>query len=217
MKLLVIRPGPGADATAARVEAAGHQALVMPLFAVDPVAWNAPPLMGYDGVLLTSSNAVRNCGPQLSAFAHLPVYAVGKVTADAAKKHGLCVGKTGDAGADALLAGLSDCRLLWLTGEDHTEIVAPKSVHIDTHIVYRSAILPTPAKFIETAMQADYVMLHSARAAGHFASLVSETGLDKAAICLAALSENIALAAGSGWKSVRAAPQPNDAALLSCL
>lgn len=217
MKLLVIRPGPGADATAARVEKAGHQALVVPLFAVDPVAWNAPPLTGYDGVLLTSSNAVRNCGQQLSAFAHLPVYAVGKVTADAAQTHGLRIGKTGDAGAEALLAGLSDCRLLWLAGEDHTEIVAPKSVQIDTRIVYRSAVLPTPANFIETVMQADYVMLHSARAAAHFASLVSETGLDKAAISIAALSENIALAAGSGWKIVFVAAQPTDAALLSCL
>ena len=217
MKLLVIRPGPGADATAARVEAAGHQALVMPLFGVEPVAWTAPPALGYDGILLTSSNAVRNCGPQLSTFARLPVYAVGKVTAEAAKKHGLCVTKTGDAGAEALLAGLGDCRLLWLAGEDHTEIVTPVSVHIDTHIVYRSAILPIPEGFVETTMQADYVMLHSARAAAYFASLVSGAGLDKAAICLAALSENIALAAGGGWKSVRAATLPNDAALLSCL
>jgi uroporphyrinogen-III synthase len=217
MKLLVIRPGPGADATAARVEAAGHQALVIPLFGVEPVAWNAPSAQGFDGVLLTSSNAVRNCGPQLSTFAHLPVYAVGKVTAEAAKKHGLCVTKTGDAGAEAVLAGLGDCRLLWLAGEDHTEIVVPMSVQMDTHIVYRSAILPVPANFIETTMQADHVMLHSARAAAHFASLVSGAGLDKAAICLAALSEKIAMAAGGGWKSVRAAAHPNDAALLSCL
>ena len=217
MKLLVIRPEPGADATAARITAAGHHALIMPLFGVEAVSWNAPSALVYDGLLLTSSNAVRNCGAQISALAHLPVYAVGKVTAEAAQKHGLRVGKTGDAGAEALLAGLSGRRLLWLAGEDHTELVAPASVHVDTHIVYRSAVLPVPASFIETAMQADYVMLHSPRAAAHFASLVSSAGLNKSAISIAALSENIALAAGSGWKMVYVAAQPNDAALLSCL
>jgi uroporphyrinogen-III synthase len=217
MKLLIIRPQPGADATAARVAAAGHQALVMPLFGVEAVAWNAPVAIEYDGLLLTSSNAVRNCGPQLSDFAHLPVYAVGKVTAEAAQRSGLHISHTGNAGAEALLAELRDCRLLWLAGEDHTAITVPASVHIDTHIVYRSAILPVPASFTEMTMQADYVMLHSARAAAHFASLVAREGLDKAAISLAALSGNIALAAGVGWKSLRVAAEPNDAALLSCL
>jgi uroporphyrinogen-III synthase len=217
MKLLVIRPQPGADATAARVGAAGHQVLVMPLFGVEAVSWNAPTAFGYDGLLLTSSNAVRNCGPQLSDLAHLPVYAVGKVTAEAAQRSGLHVSHTGNAGAEALLADLRDCRLLWLAGEDHTELVTPASVNIDTHIVYRSAILPVPANFTEMTMQADTVMLHSVRAASHFASLVASEGLDKAAISLTALSQKIALAAGKGWKSVHVAARPNDAALLSCL
>jgi uroporphyrinogen-III synthase len=66
-------------------------------------------------------------------------------------------------------------------------------------------------------MQADTVMLHSVRAASHFASLVASEGLDKAAISLTALSQKIALAAGKGWKSVHVAVRPNDAALLSCL
>jgi len=59
MKLLVIRPQPGADATAARIVNAGHEALLMPIFAVEPVAWEAPSAADYDGILLTSANAVR--------------------------------------------------------------------------------------------------------------------------------------------------------------
>jgi hypothetical protein len=39
----------------------------------------------------------------------------------------------------------------------------------------------------------------------------------KPAISIAALSGNVARAAGEGWKSVRIAAQPSDAALLSCL
>ena len=217
MKLLVIRPQPGADATAARVKAAGHEALMMPLFGVEPVAWDLPLAENYDSLLLTSANAVRQAGPQLGALAHLPVVAVGEVTAAAARIAGLIVSQTGDGGAEALLADLRDCRLLWLAGEDRTDIAVPASVRIEIRVVYRSAILPVATNFSEMTLAADYVLLHSARAAEHFASLTADQGFDKSAISIAALSEKIAVAAGDGWRSVRVAPQPNDAALLSCL
>jgi uroporphyrinogen-III synthase len=217
MKLLVIRPQPGADATAARIEAAGHQALVMPLFAVESVAWTAPSAADYNGILLTSSNAARSAGPQLARFAHLPVYAVGKVTAAAAAQMGLRVSHAGNADAETLLSGVVRMKLLWLAGEDHSDLVPPASVQVDTCIVYRSAALPVPAGFAGMVSSADYVMLHSARAAGHFASLARRKEIDSANISIAALSANIAEAAGIGWKSVRVATAPNDAALLSCL
>ena len=217
MKLLVIRPQPGADATAARVKAAGHEALMMPLFGVEPVAWDLPTADDYDSVLLTSANAVRQAGPQLAALTHLPVVAVGEVTARAARHAGLMVSHTGDAGAEALFSEVQDWRLLWLAGEDRTEIIAPESVRIEIRVVYRSAILPVATNFSEMTLAADYVLLHSARAAEHFASLVADQRFDKAAISIAALSGKIAVAAGDGWRSVHVAPQPNDAALLSCL
>ncbi len=66
-------------------------------------------------------------------------------------------------------------------------------------------------------MQADHVLLHSARAAERFSILVAERQLDSADISIAALSENIANAAGNGWKSIHIANEPTDAALLSCL
>ena len=169
MKLLVIRPQPGADATAARIVHAGHEALLMPLFAVQPVSWEAPSAADYDGLLLTSANAVREAGTQLALFAHLPVYAVGKVTAVAAEQSGLRVSHIGNKGADELLDELRNCRLLWLAGEDHSKIGADASVEIDERIVYRSAALPVPHNFREATMQADHILLHSARAAEHFA------------------------------------------------
>ncbi len=217
MKLLVVRPQPGADATAARIGAAGHDPLLMPLFAMQAVAWDAPCAANYGGILLTSANAVRQAGPQLASFSHLPAYAVGKVTAAAADQAGLHVGHIGNIGADELLRDLRNCRLLWLAGEDHSSFSADASVEIDLRIVYRSAALPVPYNFHEVTLQADHVLLHSARAAVRFASIVGEQGLDRAAISIAALSENIASAAGGNWKSLRVATQPNDAALLSCL
>jgi uroporphyrinogen-III synthase len=217
MKLLVIRPQPGADATAARVEGAGHEPLLMPLFAVEPVAWTAPPLENYDALLLTSANAVRQAGEQLSALAQLPVLAVGKVTATAAERAGLNVTVMGEAGVDSLLQAAQNRRLLWLAGEDRTIPVAPDSVQIDTRVVYRSAALAKPANFGAVTLLADFVLLHSARAAARFSLLADKEAIDRRHISIAALSDGIAEAAGKGWKSVRIAAAPNDAALLSCL
>lgn len=217
MKLLVVRPQPGADATAARIGAAGHEPLLMPLFAVQPVSWDAPSADNYHGLLLTSANAVREAGPQLASFAHLSVYAVGKVTAAAAERAGHHVGHIGNGGADELLRDLRNCRLLWLAGEDHRKFGTDASVEIDLRIVYRSAALPVPHDFREMLLQADHVLLHSARAAERFATIVGEQGLDRADISIATLSEHIAIAASEGWKSLRIASEPTDAALLSCL
>jgi uroporphyrinogen-III synthase len=217
MKLLIIRPQPGADATAARVKAAGHEALLMPLFEVQPVDWQAPSVVGHDGLLLTSANAVRQAGPQLTSFAHLPVLAVGKVTAGAALKAGLTVSQIGDAGVEALLSHAENHRLLWLAGEDQTDLIAPPTVEVDIRIVYRSAAVPAPDHFHPVISQADCILLHSVRAATYLSAILSDQHLEKAKLSIGALSEGIARAAGGGWKSVRVAPSPNDAALLSCL
>lgn len=217
MKLLILRPQPGTDATAARVRAAGHTPLMMPLFAVEPVDWEAPAAANYDNLLLTSANAVRQAGANLALYRDLPLYAVGQNTADAARQAGFEIAHIGDAGVDALLQKLNDRRLLWLTGEDHVEPEADPTVRLDRYIVYRSAAITLSPDFVETTQSADHVLLHSPRAASHFGDLLTEHHIERNAISIAALSPNIAQAAGSGWKSVRVAPQPTDAALLSQL
>lgn len=217
MRLLIIRPQPGADATAVRVTAAGHEALLMPLFEVEPVEWEPPRSEQYDGLLFTSANAVRQAGPQLASLSHLPVLAVGQVTANSALRAGLNVSQTGESGVEALLQGSQKDRLLWLAGQDQTGLNAAQTVAVDITVVYRSASLPAPADFHSMIQQADYILLHSARAATHLTAMLADQGLDKARISIGALSENIAKAAGSGWNSLRIAASPNDAALLSCL
>ncbi|MEP7349751.1 MAG: uroporphyrinogen-III synthase [Sphingorhabdus sp.] len=218
MKLLVIRPQPGADATAARVRALDHEAVIMPLFEVRPVAWEVPTPNAYDALLLTSGNAVRQAGAGLDRLRGLPVYAVGSATKRAAEQLNLVVAITGDAGVDALLA-VADAgghrRLLWLAGEDRMALSLPEGVMIDTRIVYRSVALATPADFAATVTASDVILLHSARAAKYFTSFCEIQALDRANITVAALSSAIAESAGSGWRERITAPTPNDAALLS--
>lgn len=217
MKLLIARPQPGADATAARVNAAGHMAVCMPLFATQAVAWDLPKIDDYDGLLLTSANALRHAGDMLPLLTGLPLFAVGQNSADYAQSVGFDVRQVGSAGIESLLEQIDARRLLWLAGEDRTSFAPPPAMDIDCRIVYRSAALPMPDDFRENLMEADYVLLHSARAASRFTSLVEEVQLQKNAISIAALSEKIAQAAGSGWANIRIAKEPTDNDLLSQL
>ena len=58
-RVLVLRPEPGASATVERARELGLDAVAVPLFEIEPVAWEAPEAARFDGLLLTSANAVR--------------------------------------------------------------------------------------------------------------------------------------------------------------
>lgn len=89
-RVLVTRPQPGANATAARLARMGFAPVVLPLTRIDPVE---PELRrdaaAYGAVMVTSANALRHAPPGLlAALAGKPVYAVGDATADAARETG---------------------------------------------------------------------------------------------------------------------------------
>lgn len=220
MKLLVVRPQPGADASAKRVREAGFEPLVMPLFAIEPVKWTVPDPAANDALLLTSGNAVRMAAVQLRDLAALPIYAVGTATADALTRAGLTATATGTSGVDKVL-GMAEAdghrSLLWLAGEDRTATQPPHGMTLDVRTVYRSAAMAAPSGLAESIAATDAVLLHSARAASHFAHLCESLGIDRADIVIAALSAKIAEAAGTGWYAVVIAGQPNDTSLLSAL
>jgi uroporphyrinogen-III synthase len=204
MKLLIVRPQPGADETAARARAMGLQPVVAPLFETRPLGWTPPDSAGFDAVLLTSANGARLGGEGLRRFLDLPCYAVGARTAEAARDAGFTDVRTGpsDGAALAALAGRDGAAsLLHLGGRDHVAIGGA------THIaVYASE----PSGALPAALGAAVVLLHSARAAARFAALAADRG----AIVIAAISAEVADAAGVGWKAVRVAAAPRDEALL---
>lgn len=218
MKLLVVRPQPGAGATAKRIEALGHDALLIPLFHIEPVTWVVPANGDYDALILSSGNAVRHAGRGLHELSGLPIYAVGSATTQAADNAGLRTAFTGQSNVDALIAAARDRgnrRLLWLAGEDRIAVAVPDDVSIDTRSVYKSATLPAPAGFSAAVSDAEAVLLHSPRAATYFSTLCDDLSFDRSVITLATLSRAIAESAGSGWQQVVVAAEPNDAALLS--
>src|SRR5204862_3541714 len=103
-RVIVLRPEPGASATVGRARRRGIEAVALPLFETEPIAWEAPDPARFDALLLTSANAVRLGGDQLDALRALPVHAVGEATAYAAREAGFEVASISDAGVDRLVA-----------------------------------------------------------------------------------------------------------------
>src|SRR5688572_19197975 len=107
-RLVIVRPEPGASATAQRARAIGLDALTMPLFKAEPVEWQVPDPGQFDALLLTSANAVRHAGAGLGRLRDLPVYAVGEATAAAARDAGFAIAASGDGGIERLLGSVPD-------------------------------------------------------------------------------------------------------------
>jgi uroporphyrinogen-III synthase len=215
--VFVIRPQPGCDATVKAARALGLDARGFPLFAVQPVAWRPPPPEGFDALLLGSANAPRHAGPALAAYRGKPAYAVGDVTADAAREAGLDVVVAGTGGLKAVLPQVraEHRRLLRLSGRERMTLTPPRGISIQERVVYASEPLPLPPELKRLLMRPAVVLLHSAEAAHHFAQLCTEHRLLRSAIALAALGPRVARAADGGWGAVEAAQAPNDTALLA--
>jgi len=207
-RVLVLRPQPGASETAQRAREQGLDAVTAPLFEIEPLEWEAPEAGSFDGVLLTSANAVRSAGEQIRELRGLPAYAVGQATADAAREAGFDVAAVGDAGVERLLGSIeTDLRLVHLCGEDRQ--TAPDArQRISAVPVYRAKAIAQPDL---GAAAGAVALIHSPRAGRRLAELVK----DRASISIAAISAAAAEAAGQGWATVEAAEQPTDQALLA--
>lgn len=209
-KLFLFRPQPAVEASAERARAMGLMPVVTPLFEIHPVKWIAPDPANFDGLLLTSANAIRHGGESLEAMQSLPVYAVGEATAEAAREAGFKVKKAGDGNIDDLLAGIpAKLRLMHLCGFHRRPPVNPRQ-QITTACVYRSKPAVPPATF--RALPDNVGAVHSAEAAKRLAELVLP--IERKRIRLAAISQQAAVAAGLGWQTVGIAQEPSDDALL---
>lgn len=205
-KLLLLRPEPGLSASLERARNLGLDVIACPLFRIEPIEWNVPGPEEFDGLLLTSANAVRQAGSGLERLKRLPVHAVGEATAKAAREFGLTVETVGDDDIVSLLAKLpDDVRLLHLVGEDHRD---PADERIERRIVYRSAAISDPSL---PPLDGLVVAIHSPRAGSQLAELAS----NRRRTAIAAISKAAADACGEGWERVESSEKPDDNSLLA--
>jgi uroporphyrinogen-III synthase len=207
-RVLILRPEPGAGATADRARHVGLDPLVIPLFEIEAVAWEPPDPAQFDAMLLTSANAAREAGRHGLRLRGLPVHAVGDATAEAAREAGFDIASRGEAGVERLLASLEpDLRLLHLCGVDRHEPMGVRQ-KITTMKIYRSRARDG----VDMKEAAGAVALvHSPRVGRRLCELIT----DKSSLVIAAISAAAAEAAGCGWRRVEHADAPNDEALLA--
>jgi len=214
--ILAIRPEPGLSSTLAAASECGLPITGEPLFEIRARAWTAPDPARIDALLIGSANAIRHGGTALARFRGKPAFAVGKTTADAARKAGFEIAAVGSGGLQNVLDAIDPpCRLLRIAGAEHVALRAPAGIAIETVIAYESCALPLPRALARRLGKGGLVLLHSASAAAHFAAQCDSHGGARDAIALAALGPRIAAAAGEGWRSIHIPERPNDAALLA--
>ncbi len=231
MRVLVTRPEQDAKRTAKRLKVLGHEAVIDPVLAIEPVPFeaiqNAP-----DAIAITSANAVRVLGKEeLVSLVSCPLFAVGSQSAEAARDAGFpnVVACGGDA--RALAATLSDelrggARVLYLAGEDRAQdlaaLAAGEGIAVETKVVYRAVAATrlrqeTLARLREGEL--DAVLHYSRRSADILLALVNKENLGDAARGAAHLcfSEAVAAALQSAGFNVKIAARPNEDALFALL
>ncbi len=167
----------------------------------------------FDAILAGSANAFRHGGKKLAKLTHLPVYCVGRATADAARDAGFGVAAIGQGGLQVLLDKIEPgTRLLRLAGEERVTLEIAQGVQIEERVVYRTC----PQELSRGHLPVNGVIaLHSGAAARHFADEVARLGVDRSEIVLLALGPRIAECAGEGWGAIHIGAAPDDSALLA--
>lgn len=182
MRLLVTRPEPDGERTAAELRARGHDVLLAPMLrvqALQDAELGAELGTGpWAAILLTSANGARAVAShrRLVELVRLPVLAVGEATAAAARAAGFAqVASAGGDGADLVrLVTRQMARvtgpLLYLSGEERARDLAgelnERGFCVETVVVYRTVkaeVFPAAVRAALSAGQIEGVLHFSRR------------------------------------------------------
>jgi uroporphyrinogen-III synthase len=227
MRLLITRPEPDSARTAAALRAKRHEVVLAPLLHIESVT-NAdlgrPP---WAAILLTSANGARALAnhAKREELLALPVLAVGRSSAEAARTAGFTDVTSADGDADDLVR-LAARRftgaphpLLYLAGEDRSGELAVPGLAVRTVVVYRAAKAEKFPPAVRMALEQggiDGVLHFSRRSVESY--LECSRGLARAVLepvhyCLSArAAEPLRLA---GALQIHVARQPDEACLLA--
>lgn len=198
-KIWITRAQPGADSTAERVRALGHEAVVAPLLSVNVLEGVMVDLTGVGALAFTSANGVR-------AFADacqdrsLRVFAVGQATAQAARAVGFKSVLSADGDVAALAEGIG-ARKAEIKGAilhpGAAELAGDLAGALERHgietrhlILYETADIELSDDDVRALTGSDVALIHSPRAAkalarvlkGNPAPTLRVLGLSKAVV-----------------------------------
>jgi uroporphyrinogen-III synthase len=233
MAVLVTRPHPDDETTAAGLRARGFDVLRAPMLRFEPVAFHEDMNARYSAVIVTSANALRGIEPHLKGhrMLELPLFAVGEHTAAAARRAGFThvVSANGDAAnlRDLVLASLKAkelkkaSTLLYLAGAEIARDLASEleesGFRVVTQTTYRMiAVKSLPRETCDAfaANQVEAVLHYSQRSARAFLDAARAAGVEISALaipqcCLSATVASVVRDAGATQVVVAATPDEN--------
>jgi len=235
MAVLVTRPSPDSETTAAALRAKGHEVVLAPMLRFEPVACSGLDA-DYGAVIVTSANALRAVEGQLEGLLKRPLFAVGETTATAARKIGFAKVTAAKSDAAALrelvLASVkkrqfrkSDA-LLYLAGADLSHALAAEfgadGLNVTTVTTYRMAALSHLPREVCEAFAANTIqaVLHySQRSARAFLDASRAEGVEISALAVphCCLSQNIAAILHEAGAQVFSAASADEKALFAAL
>jgi uroporphyrinogen-III synthase len=239
MAVLVTRPHPDDEATAAALRAKGFEVLRAPMLRFEPVAFQNDLDANYGAVIVTSANALRGIEPYLagSRLLKLPLFAVGQRTAAAARAAGFdrVIVADGDAAGlrDTVLASArarelkKTSTLLYLAGADLARDLAgelgERGFNVVTQTTYRMIPvpgLPNDACDAFAASRIEAVLHYSRRSARAFLEAARTAGVEISALAVpqCCLSDAVAsIVREAGASQVMVARSPDENALFEAL
>ena len=237
MRILVTRPEPDNAATADALRRRGYEVLLAPLLQFEALPVRHDDGVRYAGVIATSANALRaiRSHPLSGQLIELPVYTVGRRTAEAARTAGFANVMSADGDVSTLQKLIVDTMpkrdrrlpLLYLAGSDIAgDIVtglAGAGIVATPLVVYRMIPLADLSDGVRTAFAAqtiDAVLHYSARSAAAFVVAVRGAALEIAALAVpqVCLSEAVArILREAGATRLVVAEKPQETAVLDAL
>jgi uroporphyrinogen-III synthase len=233
MAVLVTRPHPDDETTAASLRASGFEVLQAPMLRFEPVAFADDGDTQYGAVIATSANALRGIAPHLatSRLLKLPLFAVGEHTAAAARDVGFANVIPADGGAAGLRElVLSSVKtnalkkaspLLYLAGADLARDLpgelGERGFTVVTQTTYRMspvACLPDQVCDAFVANTVEAVLHYSRRSARAFLDAARAGGVEISALaipqcCISAAVASVLRDAGASQVMVAASPDEN--------
>ena len=233
MAVLVTRPYPDDETTAASLRARGFDVLRAPMLRFEPVAVHEDMNARYSAVIVTSANALRGIEPHLKGhrMLELPLFAVGEHTAAAARRAGFThvVSANGDAAnlRDLVLASLKAkelkkaSTLLYLAGAEFARDLASEleesGFRVVTQTTYKMIAvtsLPREACDAFAANQVEAVLHYSQRSVRAFLDAARAAGVEISALaipqcCISAAVASVVRDAGATQVVVAATPDEN--------
>jgi uroporphyrinogen-III synthase len=222
MTIWLTRPQADSAALAALLHERGIPSIVAPVMRI---ARRHTPLPAKPEALIMTSRHAAHALPE--EWRDLPLYCVGKATAEAARAYGYTHIVTGESDAMELLPQIAQKRLVYFSGADTTvdivSLLAARGAVVQRIVVYDAIpekSFSTDLRGLLEARQISGVVFFSTRTATIACSLMKEEEFTESATDIDAYCLSLAVAEAAGvlpWRSLKVSHVPTRNALLAMI